>query len=135
MPLNATRILCVGEDRTLLTSRCLILNNEGYNAETSNVHQAYQALQVGNFDVVIMDGAVAKKHGELVSDCPVNTSSMVIEGFLFPSQLLAALKQKLAVAASPANRQEHGGPSDGGGPRDRQELPSRSFDAGDNFVV
>ena len=83
----------------MLASRCVILNNEGYAAKASNVDEGYQVLQAGNFDVVIMGGAVAKKHGELVFDCPVNTRILVIEGFLFPSQLLAALKQKLERAA------------------------------------
>ncbi len=77
MPLYATRILCIGEDRTLLASRCLILNNEGFETKASNVHEGYRAVQLGNYDVVIMDGAVAKKHGELVYDCPVNTRSLV----------------------------------------------------------
>ncbi len=97
--LNGTRILCIGQNPTLLASRCLILNNEGYDTEAANVDQGYHALQAGHFDVVIMSGAVAKKHGELVYDCPVHTRSLVIEGFLFPSQLLAALKQKLSLAA------------------------------------
>jgi hypothetical protein len=99
MPLNATRILCIGQDRTLLASRCFILTNEGYYAKASNVDEGYQALQAGNFDLVIMSGSVARKHAELVFDCPVNTRSLVIEGFLFPSQLLAALRQELACLA------------------------------------
>ena len=99
MPLNRTRILCIGKDPTLLASRCGILNNEGYDAKASNVDGGFQVLQAGNFDVVILSGTLAKKHGEFVSDCPTNTQSLVIEGFLFPSQLLAALKQKLERAA------------------------------------
>ena len=129
---------CVsGRTPTLLASRCLILNNEGYDAEGLNVDQGSHALQSDHFDVVIMSGTVAEEHGESMYDGPVNARSLLIEDSLFPYQLLAALKQKPALAAPFADRQEHREGIDGAEPRRQSRgLPNRCFlSARDNFVV
>jgi len=54
MPTRPTRLLCVGKDPALLRTRCAVLHQSGYDAQSANVAEAEILLLTVKFDLIIV---------------------------------------------------------------------------------
>jgi hypothetical protein len=54
MPTRPTRLLCVGRDLDYLRTRCAVLSQSGYDAQSATVPEAELLLLTEEFDLIIV---------------------------------------------------------------------------------
>jgi hypothetical protein len=86
------KILCIDNDATLLKCRCAVLSHSGYKTIAATVSQAFQRLRANKFDLVV----VHEEQKSLLAALPAETRTLVLDGFIFPTEMLAAVKERLA---------------------------------------
>jgi hypothetical protein len=106
------RLLCIGRDPLLLELRCAILSRMGYDAQTAFIPEAYQRLRSMRFDLVITTKELAEKHGEdLYAAIPVGIQLLLVDGLIFPADLLAAVAETLFLSRIGQDNQSSTGSS------------------------
>jgi CheY-like chemotaxis protein len=95
------RILCIGNDLDLLSSRCAVLASDGYEAESVDPVQAESALRSVRFDLVILCTTIqVQQKQEFATKIPATTKVLALDGFIRPTELLSAVAHLLASADS-----------------------------------
>lgn len=89
-------ILCIGNDLNLLMSRCAVLATDGYEAQTADPVGAANAFRTNRFDLVVLCATLSSQQVQTVkSELPLGTTSLALEGFIMPTELLAAVANAL----------------------------------------
>ncbi len=89
------RILCVGNDELVLKYRCAVLDCSGYQAQAATLPEACQQLRTENFNLVIVSPLGAESESDFLASVPVETKTLVLNGLIFPKELLAAVSDRL----------------------------------------
>ncbi len=89
------RILCVGSDELVLKYRCAVLARSGYEAQAATLPEACQQLNTERFNLVIVSSLDAQGEGDFLASIPVETKTLVLNGLIFPKELLAAVSDRL----------------------------------------
>lgn len=90
---SATRILCVGEDATLLASRCAVLSHGGYCADFALLQEAKNRMSERHYDVVILSTHTTREEKDYVmADAPPAVRLLEIERLTAPKALLASVE-------------------------------------------
>jgi hypothetical protein len=96
MPSRPARLLCVGLDLNLLQIRCAVLKSAGYDAELATVAEAEILLRTEKFDLVIVSAIMSQKEKGSVISAAGATPMLVLDGVMFPLNLLAEVDRLLA---------------------------------------
>jgi len=68
MPIRPTRLLCVGKDPALLRTRCAVLGESGYDAQSATVPEAELLLLTEKFDLIIVSAFLGEwEKGRILS--------------------------------------------------------------------
>jgi hypothetical protein len=90
------RILCIGNDVDLLTSRCAVLATDGHEAELADPLEATPALHTTRFDLVILCTTLhPQQEQQFRNEVPAGTRILALTGFIRPAELLSAVAQLL----------------------------------------
>jgi hypothetical protein len=93
------KVLCIGRDATLIELRCAVLAQAGYEACSATLSEYSQKLRNGNFDLVIVsERFVADQSDKFYAALPAETPTVVVDGLLFPADLLSAVAGRLQAA-------------------------------------
>jgi len=88
------RILCVGNGRKLLSSRCAVLATEGYCAEWVTPVEAKQLLDKSNFELIILCSTLSNQEAKEVCACvPHGAKILALQDLILPSELLFAVRR------------------------------------------
>jgi hypothetical protein len=86
------RILCVGNDPELLSTRCAVLATNGYSAEWTTPAQAKRALDGRGFQLIILCMTLSAEEREWVRACtPHGPKLLAIEHMVMPADLLCVI--------------------------------------------
>jgi hypothetical protein len=86
------RILCIGNDRELLCSRCAVLATEGYHTQWTSPLHARKNLEGGPFDLVILCSTLNTRETEWVRACiPRGPKILAMNHILFPDTLVCII--------------------------------------------
>jgi hypothetical protein len=89
------KILCIGEDATLLEGRCAVLAHGGYRATAATVSEAARQLLTQTFALVIVSERLGAEQKRLFDSLPAETRSLVLDRFILPADLLVAVEKRL----------------------------------------
>jgi hypothetical protein len=89
------RLLCVGNERDHLQSRCDVLNFSGYDAKSATVREAEILLRTEKFALVIVSAFLSQAERERVVSAAGETPTLVLEGLTFAPQLLPQVERVL----------------------------------------
>src|ERR1700677_4082750 len=100
MPAKPARILCVGRERYLLETRCAVLGQSGYDAQSATLVEAENLLRTEKYDLVIVSALLSDEersriHAAVAGSSPILT----LDGVTFASELLSEVERKLALSA------------------------------------
>jgi hypothetical protein len=97
-PLNdpVLRILCVGYDLALLTTRCAVLQLNGYHAEAVVLKDALPVMQKTKYDLVILPMKLdGDGDSSVFADAPEGTRIFQADRFSGPLDLIAKVDSLL----------------------------------------
>jgi hypothetical protein len=89
------KILCIGEDATLLEGRCAVLAHGGYRATPATVPEAARQLLTQTFSLVIVSERLGAEQKRLFDSLPAETRTLVLDRFILPADLLVAVEKRL----------------------------------------
>jgi hypothetical protein len=95
MPSRRARLLCVGNERDHLQSRCDVLNFSGYDAKSATAAEAEILLSIEQFDLVIVSAFLSQAERDRVVSAAGETPTLVLDGVTFPPELLAQVERVL----------------------------------------
>ena len=93
---EGARILCVGNEMTLLRIRSQVLAHAGYSSQTATVKDAAEVVSKEAFDLVIVAAFLNEEDKRRVLSAAGDTRTLVLQGFTVPPELLAAIEAKLS---------------------------------------
>lgn len=88
----AARILCLGRNPELLKTRCAVLAHNGYLVDAATIPDGFDQLRTEKYDLLIVSARLAEEFDEFL---PVETPAVVLDGMVFPTQLLQEVAEKL----------------------------------------
>jgi DNA-binding response OmpR family regulator len=90
------RILSVGIDLDLLTTRQALLEYHGYDCVTATPKDVYDKLNAGTFDLVILSLMLSRgDKSRILSALPPGTRPLALELLVMPDQLLRMVAEAL----------------------------------------
>jgi hypothetical protein len=91
-----SRILCVGNDLELLSTRCALLSFEGYGTGWSSPARVKQIFQQGDFQLVILCITLEEHQRRWVrASVPAGTKLLSVEQLIMPEDLLCVVRHIL----------------------------------------
>jgi hypothetical protein len=90
------RVLTVGTDVSLLTTRQALLVSRGYDSLIATLHDFDEKLLSDRFDLVILSAMLSheeKRH--IQAKLPAGTRSLVLEALVWPADLLRIVAEAL----------------------------------------
>ena len=93
---EGARILCVGNEMTLLRIRSQVLAHAGYSSQTATVKDAAELISKETFDLVIVAAFLSEAERRRVLSAAGDTPTLVLQGLAVPPELLAAIEAKLS---------------------------------------
>jgi DNA-binding response OmpR family regulator len=83
------RVLTVGTDVTLLTTRQALLVSRGYDSLIAAPGDVDEKLHSGKFDLVILSAMLSEEEKRHIqAKLPAGTRPLVLETFVWPNELL-----------------------------------------------
>ena len=90
------RILTVGVDLDLLTTRQAVLTSRGYESLIATPEDVDEKLQSGRFDLVILSVMLSQgEKRDIQAKLPAGTRALVLESLVWPSDLLRMVAEAL----------------------------------------
>ena len=96
MPSRPARLLCVGKDLDLLRTRCAVLSQSGYDAQSATAPEAEILLRTEEFDLVIVSAFLDEREKGSVLSAAGKSPTLVLRGLMLAPELLVEVKQVLA---------------------------------------
>jgi hypothetical protein len=96
MPSGPARLLCVGKDLDLLRTRCAVLSQSGYDAESATVPDAEHLLRTEEFDLVIVSAFLDEWEKGGVLSAAGKSPTLVFRGLILAPDLLVEVERRLA---------------------------------------
>jgi DNA-binding response OmpR family regulator len=104
MPTRPTRLLCVGKDLALLRTRCAVLSQSGYDAQSATVPEAQILLRTEEFDLIIVSAFL----GEWEKGCILSSAGkmpiLILRGLTLARDLLLEVERLLPPASQTAGQ-------------------------------
>ncbi len=98
MPTRPTRLLCVGKDPALLRTRCAVLHQSGYDAQSANVAELEILLLTEKFDLIIVSAFLADwEKGRILAASGV-MPTLVLRRLTLAPELLSEVERMLSEA-------------------------------------
>ena len=83
------RILSVGTDAKLLSTRQTLLSSRGYDTRIATLDDVEETLRCGAFDVAILSATLSdEEQRRAMSQLPVGTRPLVLKTLVWPDELL-----------------------------------------------
>lgn len=82
------RVLCIGEDLTLLHTRCAVLVWGGYEADFSSVTGLNQALARKNYDAIVVSAMMSDAELAEIATATGSIPAVVLECLVLAPELL-----------------------------------------------
>jgi DNA-binding response OmpR family regulator len=96
------RILTVGIDVDLLTTRQAVLTSRGYESLIATPEDVDEKLRSGRFDLVILSVMLSQEEKRVIqAKLPAGTRALVLESLVWPNELLRMVDEALAPPKSP----------------------------------
>jgi len=90
------RVLSVGTDPSLLTTRQALLASEGYESLIATPEDVDEKLHSGRFDLVILSAMLSQEEKlHIQAKLPAGTRPLVLETFVWPNELLRMVAEAL----------------------------------------
>jgi DNA-binding response OmpR family regulator len=90
------RVLTVGTDVTLLTTRQALLASGGYESLIATPEDFDEKLNSGKFDLVILSVMLSQEdRGHILAKLPAGTRPLVLETLAWPDELLRMMAEAL----------------------------------------
>jgi DNA-binding response OmpR family regulator len=99
MPTHPTRLLCVGKDLDHLRTRCAVLSQSGYDAQSATVAEAELILLTEDFDLIIVSAFLDEWEKDRVLSAAGKVPTLVLRGLTLAPELLVELERMLAEAS------------------------------------
>jgi hypothetical protein len=96
MPTRPTRLLCVGKDLDLLRTRCAVLRQSGYDAESATVPEAELLLLTEKFGLVIVSAFLDDSEKGRILAAAGETPTLMLRGLTLAPDLLVQVERILA---------------------------------------
>jgi hypothetical protein len=95
MPTRPTRLLCVGKDLALLRTRCAVLSQSGYDAQSATVPEAELLLLTEEFDLIIVSAFLDDSEKGRILAGAGTMPTLMFRGLTLPPDLLVEVKRVL----------------------------------------
>jgi hypothetical protein len=96
------RVLCVGIDVGLLTTRQALPVSRGYDSPIATLGNFEEKLQSGRFDLFILSVMLSQEEKrQIQAQLPAGTRPLVLERLVRPEELLRMVAEALAPPNSP----------------------------------
>jgi hypothetical protein len=93
---RCVRILTVGIDVDLLTTRQAVLTSRGYDSPIATPGDVDEKLQSGRFDLVILSVMLSQDEKRRIqAKLPAGTRALVLESLVWPNELLRMVAEVL----------------------------------------
>jgi DNA-binding response OmpR family regulator len=90
------RVLTVGIDVDLLTTRQALLTSRGYDSLIATPKDVDEKLHSGRFDLVILSVMLSlEEKRDIQAKLPVGTRALVLKTFVWPEELLRMVTEAL----------------------------------------
>jgi DNA-binding response OmpR family regulator len=90
------RVLTVGIDVVLLTTRQALLASRGYDSLIATPRDVDEKLQSGRFDLVILSVMLSQEEKrQILTKLPAGTRSLVLDTLVWPDKLLSMVAEAL----------------------------------------
>jgi hypothetical protein len=91
---GAAKILCVEQDGLVLETRCAVLKHSGYDAASASPHVAEIVLRSRKFDLIVVS-SLGDFDLHRINNFADGADVLVLEEFIFPSELLFLVAERL----------------------------------------
>jgi hypothetical protein len=95
------KVLCLGTNPLLLELRAAVLAKGGYEAYAETVPDGLKQVSDKSYDAIVISTRLAEEYSEVFSSVP---ALVVLDGLVFPRDLLAATSKKLDEASTRLRR-------------------------------
>lgn len=109
MPSRPARLLCVGKDLDLLRTRCAVLSQSGYHAESAIVPEAELLLRTEEFDLIIVSAFLDEWEKGRILSAAGKMPTLMLRGLTLAPELLAEVERLFADAPQKSKKREVGG--------------------------
>jgi hypothetical protein len=92
----STRLLCVGKDPALLRTRCEVLNQSGYAAQSATVPEAQILLRIEEFNLIIVSAFLDEWEKDCVRSAAGKMPTLMLRELILAPDLLAEVERILA---------------------------------------
>jgi DNA-binding response OmpR family regulator len=90
------RVLTVGIDVGLLSTRQALLTSRGYDSLIATPRDVDEKLRSGRFDLVILSAMLSQEEKRRIqAKLPAGTRALVLESLVWPNELLHMLAEAL----------------------------------------
>jgi hypothetical protein len=90
-----TRLLCVGKDLDLLRTRCAVLRQSGYSAESATVPEAELRLGTEEFDLIIVSAFLDEREKDSILAAAGTMRTLLLRGLVLAPELLVEVERIL----------------------------------------
>jgi DNA-binding response OmpR family regulator len=92
------RVLIVGTDADLLTTRQPLLASNGYDSMVATPEDVDEKLEAGSFELVILSVLLSREEKRRIqAKLPAGTRPLVLEKLVWPDELLRLVGQARAI--------------------------------------
>jgi DNA-binding response OmpR family regulator len=100
----SSRLLCVGKDPALLRTRCDVLRQSGYDAQSATVPEAERLLLTEKFDLIIVSAFLDEWEKGRILSAAGTMPTLVLRGLTLAPALLVEVEQLLHRARQTARQ-------------------------------
>jgi hypothetical protein len=90
-----TRLLCVGKDLVLLRTRCAVLSQSGYDAQSASVPEARILLRTEGFDLIIVSAFLGEWEKGCILSAAGKMPTLMLRGLTLAPDLLVEVERIL----------------------------------------
>jgi DNA-binding response OmpR family regulator len=98
MPSHPARLLCIGNGRDHLETRCAVLASAGYDAKSASLAEAETILRTEQFDLIIVSAWLEEWEKGRILKAAGKTPTLVLTELTLAGRLLAQVEQLLVPA-------------------------------------
>jgi hypothetical protein len=103
MAIRPARLLCVGKDLALLRTRCAVLSQSGYDAQSASVPEAQILLRTEEFDLIMVSAFLDEWEKGCILSAAGNMPTLVLRGLILAPDLLVEVERLLPPASQTAD--------------------------------
>jgi hypothetical protein len=100
----SARLLCVGKDLALLRTRCAVLSQSGYDAQSATVPEAELLLLTEKFDLIIVSAFLDEWEKGRILSAAGKMPTLVLRGLTLAPALLVEVERLLPRASQTAGQ-------------------------------